>query len=76
VKTRVIIKLEECYFPLSTLEAGKKRISEYLSARPGDGTVSNLRQLLNTSRKYALPLLNYYEASGFLVRRGDLRVLA
>ena len=76
LKMRRVLKLEECHFPVATLQNGEKILRQYLSAHPGDGTVSNLRQLLNTSRKYALPLLNYYEAQGLLVRKGDLRVLA
>ncbi|MFH0920524.1 MAG: selenocysteine-specific translation elongation factor [Fibrobacterota bacterium] len=76
LKGRAVLRLEACLFPLSTLEAGKENLRRYLAAHPQEGTVSNLRQLLNTSRKYALPLLNYYEAQGLLVRRGDLRVLA
>ncbi|MDB2685653.1 selenocysteine-specific translation elongation factor [Mariniblastus sp.] len=38
-------------------------------------TMSDLRQELGTSRKYAIPILEYLDAIGFTVREGDLRTL-
>jgi selenocysteine-specific elongation factor len=43
--------------------------------RPPGLTVSGFREALGTSRKYALPLLEYFDARGVTLRRGDLRVL-
>jgi selenocysteine-specific elongation factor len=37
-------------------------------------TMSEFRTLVDTSRKYALPLLNYYDGQGYTLRRGDVRV--
>ncbi|MBW2276850.1 MAG: selenocysteine-specific translation elongation factor [Deltaproteobacteria bacterium] len=37
-------------------------------------TMSDFRQLVGTTRKYALPLLNYYDSQGYTTRRGDVRV--
>ena len=46
------------------------------SAASGDGiTVSDFRKLIGTSRKYALPLLEYFDRVRFTVRVGDLRKL-
>jgi selenocysteine-specific elongation factor len=39
-------------------------------------TLSSLRQLLNTSRKYAVPICEYLDRIGITRRKGDLRVLA
>ncbi len=39
-------------------------------------TMSDLRQHLNTSRKYAIPLCEYFDNIGFTRRDGDLRYLA
>lgn len=41
----------------------------------GSITISDFRTALNTSRKYALPLLNYFDDIGITVRVGDERVL-
>ncbi|HEY3209344.1 MAG TPA: selenocysteine-specific translation elongation factor [Actinomycetota bacterium] len=38
-------------------------------------TVSGFREALGTSRKYALPLLEYFDARGLTRREGDYRVL-
>ena len=45
------------------------------SARPSGITVSAFREALGTSRKFALPILEYFDAHGITHRRGDIRVL-
>jgi selenocysteine-specific elongation factor len=50
-------------------------ISERLAT--GDGlTVSQVRELLATTRKYAVPLCEHLDRIGLTRRQGDLRVLA
>lgn len=39
-------------------------------------STSDLRQVLDTTRKYAIPLLEYLDEIGFTVRDGDLRKLS
>lgn len=39
-------------------------------------TVSQIREILNTSRKYAVPYCEHLDRVGFTRRQGDLRVLA
>jgi selenocysteine-specific elongation factor len=39
-------------------------------------TASELREALGTTRKYAIPFLEYLDAKGVTVRQGDQRVLA
>ena len=41
----------------------------------GGLTVSDIRQILNTSRKYAVPICEYLDQIGFTRRDGDRRVL-
>jgi selenocysteine-specific elongation factor len=38
-------------------------------------TVSAFREKIGTSRKYAIPLLEYFDRQGITLRRGDVRVL-
>lgn len=38
--------------------------------------VSDFRDLIQTSRKYALPLLIYFDTHGITIKRGEIRVLA
>ena len=44
-------------------------------AQPPGLTVSAFREALGTSRKYALPLLEYFDSLGVTRRHGDVRVL-
>ena len=39
-------------------------------------TVAEIRDLLGTTRKYAVPLCEYLDRAGVTRRAGDLRVLA
>ena len=41
----------------------------------GAGTAAQLRDVLGVSRKYAIPLLEYFDATGVTVRDGNLRRL-
>jgi selenocysteine-specific elongation factor len=46
-----------------------------LLAREGEATMSRIRQQLDTSRKYALALLEHMDSLGLTVRDGDVRRL-
>ncbi|HJT34556.1 MAG TPA: selenocysteine-specific translation elongation factor [Pirellulales bacterium] len=48
-------------------------LAEKLSG--GGMTVSQIREVLGTSRKYAVPICEYLDRIGFTRREGDLRVL-
>ncbi|REJ94423.1 MAG: selenocysteine-specific translation elongation factor [Planctomycetota bacterium] len=39
-------------------------------------TMSEIREILDTSRKYAVPLCEHFDRTGFTRRSGDLRILA
>lgn len=56
------------------LAAAERKLLEFFAAHPA-GTMSDIRQLLGTSRKYAVPLLTYFDALGMTERDGDLRTL-
>jgi selenocysteine-specific elongation factor len=38
-------------------------------------TMAQFRDIVGTSRKYAVPLLEWFDATGVTVRSGDLRML-
>jgi selenocysteine-specific elongation factor len=60
----------------SDTEAEMRRlISERLATSPGV-TVAEIRDLLGTTRKFAVPLCEYLDRVGVTRREGDLRVLA
>lgn len=62
------------YFERERIEQVRSELLRFLAAEPGI-TVSQFGQLIDTSRKYAIPLLQYFEISGMLARDGDLRRL-
>jgi selenocysteine-specific elongation factor len=49
-------------------------VGEIRSAGAAGVTVSALRERLGTSRKYAVPLMEYLDQRGLTARRGDVRV--
>ncbi len=56
----------------------ERRLRETLAEQMSGGagrTVSEIRELLGTTRKYAVPICEYLDRSGFTRRQGDLRYL-
>jgi len=70
-----LIKIDEGIFIHRNriLEAQEKLISFFNNHKTL--TVGEFRQILNTSRKYAVPLLNYFDSLGLTVRQHDVRVM-
>ena len=62
-------------FAGGVLEETARRVAAHIQGA-GAITVAELRDLLGTSRKYALALLEYYDGIRFTRRVGDRRVLA
>jgi len=58
----------------SIVEKTLEFLRDYLN-KNGTITVSEFRQLANTSRKYAVPFMEYSDAIGFTIREGDYRKL-
>ena len=65
----------EFYLHVAIERQVKERLHAALS-QTGGLTVSQIREILNTSRKYAVPLCEYFDRIGFTIRDGDLRRLA
>jgi selenocysteine-specific elongation factor len=53
----------------------RQRITGKLAGEGGGLTVAEIRDLLGTTRKYAVPLCEYLDRVGVTRREGDLRVL-
>jgi selenocysteine-specific elongation factor len=50
-------------------------VKAHLQQKPGGATPSELRQLLNTSRRVVIPLLERLDREGVTLRQGDRRLL-
>lgn len=61
-------------FPAATIEALKGMVARSI-AGSGPMTVAAFRDIAGTTRKYAVPLLEYLDQTGFTRRQGDTRVL-
>lgn len=74
VRKGVLVKVaEDLYFHATALEGAKNRLAEYFSTSK-EITVGEARDIFNTSRKYALPLLEYFDREKITRRVGDVRV--
>jgi selenocysteine-specific elongation factor len=61
----------------SEVEAEMRRLlAERMAGATAGMTVADIRDLLGTTRKYAVPLCEYLDRVGVTRREGDLRVLA
>jgi len=65
----------DLHFSREALDEARRRIEEHLRSRPEGATAAGLRDALGVSRKYAIPLLEYFDAGGLTKREGDVRVL-
>ncbi|MDD4334297.1 MAG: selenocysteine-specific translation elongation factor [Desulfotomaculaceae bacterium] len=74
LRTGEMVKVtEDIYFQGEVLQEAISRVTAYLSEH-GEITVGELRDLLKTSRKYALPLLEYFDRERLTRRVGDKRL--
>ncbi|HOC88710.1 MAG TPA: selenocysteine-specific translation elongation factor [bacterium] len=70
-----IFRLEgDLYFLHSALTEADRRLQEYAAGRE-EISVSEFRELLGTTRKYAVPLLNWFDHTGRTERIGDNRII-
>ncbi|MDI6907195.1 MAG: selenocysteine-specific translation elongation factor [Thermoanaerobacterales bacterium] len=71
-----LIKLgDDLYLHRDTVERAKEAVAAFIREK-GEITVGEARDLLQTSRKFALPLLEYLDQVRFTRRVGDKRKLA
>lgn len=70
---QVIKASDTMLFSMEAIEQGRNLLNDYF-AQEKELTLADFRDLLNTTRKYALPLLEYYDRIRFTRRVGDVRV--
>ncbi|MEO0088656.1 MAG: selenocysteine-specific translation elongation factor [candidate division WOR-3 bacterium] len=73
LENEILFKTDEIYFHYKSIEKASELLKNNFLKKPI--TVSEFRQLLNTTRKYALPLLHYFDNKGITERKGDIRYL-
>lgn len=65
----------DLHFTAAAIETARAAITEVLEANPEGATAAQLREALGVSRKFAIPLLEYFDAQGLTKRAGELRTL-
>ena len=73
-QARLVKVKEGLFFHQQTMAALKHTLVCYLKDR-GEISVPQFKELTSTSRKYTIPLLEYFDATRITVRVGDLRRL-
>ncbi|MEO0086542.1 MAG: selenocysteine-specific translation elongation factor [candidate division WOR-3 bacterium] len=73
LENEILLKIEDFYFHYKSIEKAWELLKNNFLKKPI--TVSEFRQLLNTTRKYALPLLHYFDNKGITERKGEVRYL-
>lgn len=74
--TGVMIQMEEdLYFHRDAVARAQGLVREHLEQQ-GSITSAQARDLLGSSRKFVIPLMEYFDAQGFTLRKGNERVLA
>ncbi|HVA32863.1 MAG TPA: selenocysteine-specific translation elongation factor [Candidatus Baltobacteraceae bacterium] len=69
-----LVKVGDSLYRGTQIATLRSRVEEYLG-RQGRMTAAEFRDLLGTSRKYAVPLLEWLDAQGITLRSGDHRTL-
>jgi len=64
----------DMYFLASSIEHLKATLRKFLTEK-GEMTAASFRDLIGSSRKYTIPLLEYFDRDGLTIRIGDIRKL-
>jgi len=75
VKHGTLIKVkEDLYFHKKPIEELKRRLVDYIKEK-GEITTPELKKVTGVSRKYTIPLIEYFDKTQLTVRIGDKRIL-
>ncbi len=70
-----LVMMRDLAFSGRAVEEAERRLRDLMEGSQEGITVAGFRDLLGTSRRYALALLNYFDQAGITRRVGDLRFL-
>ena len=69
-----IVKVDNFYLTRENADEARRRVADRIRV-DGPLTVAQIRDLLGTTRKYAVPLCEWLDATGTTIRKGDVRIL-
>ena len=73
-RANAVVRIKELFFDQPSVEALKKKLVSFLAER-GEITVPEFKELTGLTRKYLIPLLEYFDMTKVTLRVGDKRVL-
>jgi selenocysteine-specific elongation factor len=73
VRDGLAVDVDGVLFAASALEEARRLVRGALRER-GELTVADVRDVLGSTRKYVVPLVNRFDAEGVTRRRGDVRI--
>ncbi|MEO5901846.1 MAG: SelB C-terminal domain-containing protein, partial [Ilumatobacteraceae bacterium] len=73
-RRKLVFERDGIWFHPSTIDAAASSAAALLRNTPDGFTMSQFRDAVETTRKYALPLLNELDSRGITRRRGDVRI--
>lgn len=74
VRRGTVVEQDGVHFARSAIDEAIGLLQSAFAAQPEGLTVAEIRDLLGTTRKYALPLLAHLDGTGVTRRRDDLRI--
>jgi len=75
VKEGAIVKVkEDLFFHADIIKDLQSRLEEFLKSN-GEITTPQFKEMTGASRKYTIPLLEYFDDAHFTIRVGDIRLL-
>jgi selenocysteine-specific elongation factor len=74
VASGAVVKVGDAVYRAAQIAEARRKLEEALR-RDREITMARFRDIVGTSRKYAVPLLEWFDATGVTVRAGDVRVL-
>lgn len=74
VRRGTVIEQDGVFFAATALLNAGKLLAARFTQQPEGLTVAEVRDVLGTSRKFVLPLLNHFDRTGQTRRREDLRI--
>ena len=74
VQRGLILQSDGVLFSASALEQAAQKVAMLLEVSPQGVTVAQIRDALETTRKFALPICSILDSNGITRRRGDLRI--
>ncbi len=70
-----IVRVTDHYYAISAMRRAMRAVRDNCLANGGDLDIPKLRDTLETSRKYLIPLLEHLDAVGLTRLRSGVRVL-